>query len=211
VSATKWEDCVKEAAPEWLGRVNRSERRDVPDQAQRCRCRRDPRPAPGGRLPDLRIGGKGIAPQWRSRRAAEPSSAAQGRPPRCPARSSSTPQSIASKRWVFEQYDSTVSASTLFGPGSDAGVLRVGETDFGLAVTEWTATPGCWRSIRTKAGKGGCAPSRLATSPAPARYPSAITELPQLRQPGEAGSLLTSSKKPVRGISRCLPGLREPR
>jgi phosphoribosylformylglycinamidine synthase subunit PurL len=43
--------------------------------------------------------------------------------------------SIASKRWVFEQYDSTVQASTLLGPGGDAGVLRVGETDFGLAVT----------------------------------------------------------------------------
>jgi phosphoribosylformylglycinamidine synthase len=43
--------------------------------------------------------------------------------------------SIASKRWVFEQYDSTVQASTLIGPGGDAGVLRVAETDFGLAVT----------------------------------------------------------------------------
>jgi phosphoribosylformylglycinamidine synthase len=43
--------------------------------------------------------------------------------------------SIASKRWVFEQYDSTVQASTLLGPGGDAGVLRVGETGFGLAVT----------------------------------------------------------------------------
>ncbi|MEO8140555.1 MAG: phosphoribosylformylglycinamidine synthase subunit PurL [Gemmatimonadota bacterium] len=43
--------------------------------------------------------------------------------------------SIASKRWVFEQYDSTVQAATLIGPGGDAGVLRVGDTDFGLAVT----------------------------------------------------------------------------
>ena len=42
---------------------------------------------------------------------------------------------IASKRWVFEQYDSTVQASTVLGPGGDAGVLRVPGTDFGLAVT----------------------------------------------------------------------------
>ena len=42
---------------------------------------------------------------------------------------------IASKRWVFEQYDSTVQAATLLGPGGDAGVLRVADTDFGLAVT----------------------------------------------------------------------------
>ncbi len=43
--------------------------------------------------------------------------------------------SLASKRWVYEQYDSTVQASTVLGPGGDAGVLRVPGTDFGLAVT----------------------------------------------------------------------------
>ena len=43
--------------------------------------------------------------------------------------------SIASKRWVFEQYDSTVQGSTLIGPGGDAGVLKVADTEFGLAVT----------------------------------------------------------------------------
>ncbi len=42
---------------------------------------------------------------------------------------------IASKRWVYEQYDSTVQASTVIGPGGDAGVLRVPGSDFGLAVT----------------------------------------------------------------------------
>jgi phosphoribosylformylglycinamidine synthase II len=43
--------------------------------------------------------------------------------------------SIASKRWVYEQYDSTVQAGTVLSPGSDAGVLRVPGTDFGLAVS----------------------------------------------------------------------------
>lgn len=42
---------------------------------------------------------------------------------------------LASKRWVFEQYDSTVQAGTVVAPGGDAGVLRVRHTDFGLAVT----------------------------------------------------------------------------
>jgi len=42
---------------------------------------------------------------------------------------------IASKRWVYEQYDSTVQAGTVLGPGGDAGVLRVPGADFGLAVT----------------------------------------------------------------------------
>src|SRR3989454_6182172 len=32
---------------------------------------------------------------------------------------------IASKHWVYEQYDSTVQAGTVIGPGGDAGVIRV--------------------------------------------------------------------------------------
>jgi phosphoribosylformylglycinamidine synthase len=42
---------------------------------------------------------------------------------------------IASKRWVYEQYDSTVQASTVLAPGSDAGVIRVPGARFGLAMT----------------------------------------------------------------------------
>jgi phosphoribosylformylglycinamidine synthase subunit PurL len=42
---------------------------------------------------------------------------------------------IASKRWVYEQYDSTVQASTVLGPGGDAGVFRVPGTGFGVAVS----------------------------------------------------------------------------
>jgi phosphoribosylformylglycinamidine synthase len=42
--------------------------------------------------------------------------------------------SVASKRWVFEQYDSTVQAGTVVPPGGDAGLLRVRGEDFGIAV-----------------------------------------------------------------------------
>ncbi len=42
---------------------------------------------------------------------------------------------LASKRWVYEQYDSTVRAATVLGPGGDAGVFHVPGTGFGLAVT----------------------------------------------------------------------------
>ncbi|HEX9755279.1 MAG TPA: phosphoribosylformylglycinamidine synthase subunit PurL [Gemmatimonadales bacterium] len=44
---------------------------------------------------------------------------------------------IASKRWVFEQYDSTVRGNTVLGPsgGSDAGILQIAEEPFGLAMT----------------------------------------------------------------------------
>ncbi|HEV8613255.1 MAG TPA: phosphoribosylformylglycinamidine synthase subunit PurL [Gemmatimonadales bacterium] len=42
---------------------------------------------------------------------------------------------IASKRWVYEQYDSTVQAETVLAPGGDGGVLRVPGTRFGLALS----------------------------------------------------------------------------
>jgi phosphoribosylformylglycinamidine synthase len=42
---------------------------------------------------------------------------------------------IASKEWVFEQYDTMVRTNTVVGPGpSDAAVVRVKETGTGLAV-----------------------------------------------------------------------------
>jgi phosphoribosylformylglycinamidine synthase len=42
---------------------------------------------------------------------------------------------IASKRWVYEQYDSTVQAGTVIGPGGDAAVIRVRDAQFGLAAS----------------------------------------------------------------------------
>jgi phosphoribosylformylglycinamidine synthase II len=41
---------------------------------------------------------------------------------------------LASKKWVFEQYDSTVQASTVIGPGGDGGVIAVPGTTLGIAV-----------------------------------------------------------------------------
>ncbi|HXJ29017.1 MAG TPA: phosphoribosylformylglycinamidine synthase subunit PurL [Gemmatimonadales bacterium] len=58
---------------------------------------------------------------------------------------------IASKRWVFEQYDSTVQAGTVLPPGGDAGVLRVRHTDFGIAVTTTCNA----RSVRLRPYEGG--------------------------------------------------------
>jgi len=42
---------------------------------------------------------------------------------------------IASKRWVFEQFDTTVRGRSVITPGGDAGVLRVEDTGFALAMT----------------------------------------------------------------------------
>lgn len=42
---------------------------------------------------------------------------------------------IASKRWVYEQYDHMVRTNTLLPPGSDAAVIRIKGTNKALAVT----------------------------------------------------------------------------
>jgi len=42
---------------------------------------------------------------------------------------------IASKEWVYHQYDSVVRTNTVIGPGSDAAVLRVDGTGHGIALT----------------------------------------------------------------------------
>jgi len=58
---------------------------------------------------------------------------------------------IASKRWVFEQYDSTVQAGTVLPPGGDAGVVRVRHADFGIAVSTACNT----RYVRLRPYEGG--------------------------------------------------------
>jgi phosphoribosylformylglycinamidine synthase len=42
---------------------------------------------------------------------------------------------IASKRWVYDQYDHMVQTSTVVAPGSDAAVIRVRGTNKALAMT----------------------------------------------------------------------------
>ncbi len=42
---------------------------------------------------------------------------------------------IASKRWVYEQYDTMVRTGTAVGPGSDAAVIRLRKTNKALAMT----------------------------------------------------------------------------
>jgi phosphoribosylformylglycinamidine synthase len=43
--------------------------------------------------------------------------------------------SIASKRWVYNQYQTAVRADTVIGPGGDAGVIRIPGTSKGIAAT----------------------------------------------------------------------------
>jgi phosphoribosylformylglycinamidine synthase len=52
--------------------------------------------------------------------------------------------SIASKRWIYRQYDSTVRSNTVVGPGSDAAVVRVKGTSKALAVKTDGNGRYCW-------------------------------------------------------------------
>jgi phosphoribosylformylglycinamidine synthase len=51
---------------------------------------------------------------------------------------------IASKRWIYRQYDSTVRTNTLVGPGSDAAVVRVKGTKKALAISVDGNGRYCW-------------------------------------------------------------------
>ena len=42
---------------------------------------------------------------------------------------------LVAKRWIVEQYDHTVMADTVQGPGGDAAVIRIHGTDRGIALT----------------------------------------------------------------------------
>ncbi len=42
---------------------------------------------------------------------------------------------LSSKRWIWEQYDHMVMADTVAGPGGDAAVVRIHDTDRALAMT----------------------------------------------------------------------------
>jgi phosphoribosylformylglycinamidine synthase len=84
------------------------------------------------------------APVYR-REAVEPPSAARLRRAAPPAAPLPAPAdalrgllalpNVASKRWIWRQYDSTVRASTVAGPGGDAAVVRIPGTARGIAMT----------------------------------------------------------------------------
>ena len=53
------------------------------------------------------------------------------------------PPTIASKRWVYEQYDQLVGANTIRRPGGDAAVVRLPGTNRAIAVTTDSAERHC--------------------------------------------------------------------
>lgn len=58
---------------------------------------------------------------------------------------------IADKRWIYRQYDTTVRVATQVGPGGDAAVVRVPGTDRAVALT----TDGNGRYVYLNPARGG--------------------------------------------------------
>lgn len=67
---------------------------------------------------------------------------------------------IASKRWVFHQYDSTVRTNTVFGPGYDAALLRIRGTKKGFAVKTDCNARYCYLNPRRGAAIAVCEAAR---------------------------------------------------
>ena len=113
---------------------------------------------------------------------------------------------IASKRWIWRQYDHQVLTNTVVGPGSDAAVLRIKEArPARIAVaTDGNGAQDLPRPLRRRRDRRrrGRAQRRLHRRPAARRH-----RLPELRQPGAPRRLL-----PARG-GRARHGrrLRDPR
>ncbi len=75
---------------------------------------------------------------------------------------------IASKRWVYRQYDPTVRTNTVVGPGGDAAVVRIRGTDRAIALKTDCNGRYVVLSIRASA-RASPLPKPRATSRAPAR------------------------------------------
>ncbi|RKX18326.1 MAG: phosphoribosylformylglycinamidine synthase subunit PurL, partial [Candidatus Zixiibacteriota bacterium] len=57
---------------------------------------------------------------------------------------------IASKRWVYQQYDTSVRTATVVGPGSDSAVIRIRKSKKGLAIS--TDGNGRWCFLEPRKG-----------------------------------------------------------
>lgn len=78
----------------------------------------------------------------------------------------------ASKKWVYEQYDSQVMADTVRAPGAGAGIVRVHGTDKALAFTS-DVTPATFSPTPSRAA------SKRSRKPIATSYPSARVPLPR--------------------------------
>jgi phosphoribosylformylglycinamidine (FGAM) synthase-like enzyme len=123
---------------------------------------------------------------------------------------------VCSKRWVHEQYDTMVQTNTVIGPGGEAGVMRIKGTRDQRPGAGITSAGLPWRSTATAAGRISIPNSARCTRwpRLRARWPDrrnagGRNQLPQLRQPGEAGDH-GAAFAAIDGIARSLQALGTP-
>ena len=95
---------------------------------------------------------------------------------------------IASKEWVYRQYDHQVQTNTVAAPGADAAVLRVKGTSEGHCAIDgrqWQALLS--RSVHRGHDRGGGSMPQCVLH---RRRADSTHRLPELRKPGEAGNIL---------------------
>ncbi len=115
--------------------------------------------------------------------------------------------SVADKRWIHRQYDTTVRASTVVGPGSDAAVIAVPGTTKAVAL----ATDGNGRYVRLNPRVGGA----IAVAEAARNIvcsggkPLAITNCLNFGNP-ENPSVMHQFKEAVAGMSEACLALDTP-
>ena len=105
--------------------------------------------------------------------------------------------SIASKRWIFQQYDSVVGSRTVRRPESaDAAVLQLPEAGNAIARLDRRQRPAGRLRALQRHGRGG---ARVRPEPRLRRRRAARPDqLPELRQPGEAGPGLAARPRDQR-------------
>ena len=114
---------------------------------------------------------------------------------------------LASRRWIWEQYDQSVGADTVQRPGGDAAVVRVHGTKKALAITTDVHSA----LLLCRSGRGRKTGGRRSLSQPLRRRREAARDhqLPQLRQPAAA-----RDHGPVRRLrrrhGRSLPSARLP-
>ena len=114
---------------------------------------------------------------------------------------------IASKRWVVEQYDTSVRTNTVLGPGGDAAVLRVRDSTLGIAVTSGGSGRYVWLDPY-EGGKAVVAEAARNVAATGAR-PLAITDCLNFGNP-EKPEVYHQFREACRGISDACVALGTP-
>ena len=152
------------------------------------------------------------------RRPAEPPAdlAARRRPPEVPAppgglagaleKLLTTPE-LASKEWVWRQYDHTVRTNTVVGPGGDCAVLALKGTPQGLALTCDVNPVYCWLDPAAGAAQAVAEAARnLATAGA---EPVGLTDCLNFGNP-EVPAVAWQFREAVRGMAAACAALGVP-